>query len=149
MTPYELPVLALIAVVSFGLSYVGAAVGLVLGQLRLVLLTYALGSAVEGTATSLAISTVATVIGAFAHAREGRVYLPLMFTVGLPSALAAYFTTRYAGTLDPELVKSAIALTLLLTGIQMLRRGGMLTVPPPGQVRKSASPTIIFAYQVV
>jgi uncharacterized protein len=101
--------LVLIAVVSFGMSYVGSAVGLVLGQLRVALLTYVLGSVAAGVATSLAISTLATIAGAVAHARGGRVQPLALLLIGVPSAIAAYASTRYASRIDPMLLKLAVA----------------------------------------
>ena len=112
--------LLLIAVVSLLLSYIGATVGLVLGQLRVALLVYALGSATVGAATSLAISTAGTLIGTLRHAVDGRVQLKLLLSVGLPSAAAAFFSARYAQHVDQRLLKLAIALVLILTGLKML-----------------------------
>ncbi|WAS99492.1 sulfite exporter TauE/SafE family protein [Nannocystis poenicansa] len=108
--------------VSFGLSYIGATVGLVLGQLRVALLVYLLGSPVAGAATSLAISTAGTLTGTLRHARDGRVSLWLLATVGVPSALAAFASARWAGSVDARVLKAAIASVLLLTGAGMLRR---------------------------
>jgi uncharacterized membrane protein YfcA len=117
--------LALIAVVSLLLSYIGATVGLVLGQLRVALLVYALGSAAVGTATSLAISTAGTLIGTLRHAVDGRVQLALLLTVGLPSAATAFLSARYAHLVDARVLKLAIAGVLILTGVGMLvRRAG-------------------------
>ena len=112
--------LVLIAVVSLLLSYIGATVGLVLGQLRVALLVYALGSATVGAATSLAISTAGTLIGTLRHAMDGRVEVKLLLSVGLPSAAAAFFSARYAQHVDQRLLKLAIALVLILTGLKML-----------------------------
>jgi uncharacterized protein len=114
-------VLGLVALLSLGLSYLGASVGLVLGQLRLPILVYWLGSPLVGAATSLAISAVAALVGAARHARAGRVDVRLMVTIGLPSALAAWLATRFAVKLDPKLVKLCIGLALVLTGVAMLR----------------------------
>lgn len=116
----ELLVLGVVALISFGLSYLGASVGLVFGQLRLPILVYWLGSPAVGAATSLAISAVAALVGAARHARMGRVDVRLMLTIGLPSALAAWLSTRVAVTLDPALVKLCIGVTLVLTGGFML-----------------------------
>lgn len=92
-----------------------------LGQLRVALLVYALGSPVAGAATSLAVSTAGTLIGTVRHARDGRVSLWLLLSVGGPSALAAFATARWAGGLDPRALKAAIAGVLLLSGAAMLR----------------------------
>lgn len=114
--------MALIALVSFVLSYIGATVGLVLGQLRVALLAYALGSPAVGAATSLAISTAGTLVGTATHARARRIRLLLLVTVGAPSAIAAYLTARHAGRLDPRTLKAAIAVVLALTAARMLTR---------------------------
>jgi hypothetical protein len=113
-------ILASIAAVSLVLSHIGATVGLVLGQLRLPLLIYALGSVTVGTATSLAISTAGTLIGTIRHTVDGRVRLGLLLTVGAPSGAAAYLTARYAGHVDQWLLKLVIAVVLIATGARML-----------------------------
>lgn len=146
--------LALITIVSFSMSYLGAAVGLVLGQVRVVLLTYTLGSAAVGTATSLAISAIAAVVGALSHARHGRVRLALLATVGVPSTLAAYASARYAAHANPQLLKGAIAVALVLSGIQMARpsahasppasaAGGPAPPPDPRAPRDSRSVALV------
>lgn len=116
-------VLALVGILSFALSYVGASVGLVLGQLRLPALVYSLGSPIVGAATSLAISAVAALVGAARHARAGRVNLRLMATIGGPSAVAAFLTARCAHLLDPQTVRGAIGIALIVTAAFMMRKG--------------------------
>lgn len=124
--------LALIALVSLLLSYIGATVGLVLGQLRVALLAYALGNTAVGAATSLAISTAGTLIGTLRHAVDGRVQPLLLLTIGGPSAAAAFFTARYAHLVDARLLKLAIAIVLILTGASMLiRRKPPVAADPP------------------
>lgn len=119
MPSFELFVLGLVALLSFGLSYLGASVGLVFGQLRLPILVYWLGSPTVGAATSLTISAVAIMVGAARHARGGRVQLRLVATIGIPSAIAAGLSTQVAPRLDPALVKLFIGLTLIITGLVM------------------------------
>ena len=128
-------VLGMVALLSFGLSYLGSSVGLVFGQLRLPILVYWLGSPAVGAATSLAISAVAALVGAARHAREGRVDLRLMLTIGMPSAVAAWLATRFAVSLDPALVKVSIGVALVLTGGAMLRSRGR----PAQDVRKDGA----------
>ncbi|HGG57685.1 MAG TPA: hypothetical protein ENK31_07810 [Nannocystis exedens] len=113
-----LMILALIALVSLVVSYIGAAVGLVLGQLRLILLVLWLGP-LAGAATSLAVSSVGALFGALRHAREGRVRGRLLLSFGLPSALAAFATASLAPSVDPHWLEMAIALTLLASGATM------------------------------
>lgn len=115
-------VLALVAILSFGLSWFGASVGLVLGQLRLPILVYWLGSPIVGAATSLAISAVGALVGALRHARAGRVEIRPLLTIGIPSAVAAFLVANRAASFDPRLVKGAIGGALVLTAVFMLRR---------------------------
>ena len=112
--------LLLIAIASFAMSYAGAAVGVVLGQLRVVLLTFALGTG-AGIGTSLAISTLANLAAALTHARGGRVHLRPLLLFGIPSAAAAYASARYSAYVDPRLPTLAIAVTLAVVGVGMLR----------------------------
>ncbi|MBL4687211.1 MAG: sulfite exporter TauE/SafE family protein, partial [Nannocystaceae bacterium] len=121
MSPTDLLILLLVALLSFGLAYLGASVGLVLGQLRLPVLVYWLGSPVVGAGTSLAISTIAALVGAVHHARAGRVSIRLVLSIGAPSAIAAFVAARFAAALDPGLVKAAIGIALLVTSAFMLR----------------------------
>jgi len=125
MSAVDLLILLLVALLSFGLAYVGASVGLVLGQLRLPALVYWLASPVAGAATSLAISTVGALVGAIRHARSGRVSMRLILTIGAPSAVAAFVSARFAAELDPLLVKSAIGVALLVTSAFMLRKSSV------------------------
>lgn len=140
MAPFDLLILVLVALLSFGFAYLGASVGLVLGQLRLPVLVYWLGSPVVGAGTSLAISTVAALVGAIRHARGGRVSIRLMVTIGVPSAAAAFVTARFATDLDPALIKAAIGVALLVTAAFMLRKpASRPTEEQPGQPTASES----------
>lgn len=133
-------ILAFIAAVSLVLSHIGATVGLVLGQLRLPLLIYALGSVTVGTATSLAISTAGTLVGTLRHATGGRVRLALLLTIGAPSAAAAYVTARYAGHVDQWLLKLVIAVVLVATGARMLLAKKSPTPEPEASPPKLPAP---------
>lgn len=113
------------------LAYFGAMVGLVLGQFRLPLLIAALGSAPAAAATNLAISTLGAATGALTHAREGRVELRLLLTIGLPSIVAAYFTARLVPQVDAWWVEGAIGLTLLVSALPLGRKAVELRDNPP------------------
>jgi aryl-alcohol dehydrogenase-like predicted oxidoreductase len=65
--------LALAFAGSFLAGFFGAAVGLVLGSLRLPAILVAAGSAPAAAGTNIAISAVAAATGAIEHARAGRV----------------------------------------------------------------------------
>ncbi len=71
-----------IGLLSFGLSALGAAVGLVLGHLRLPLLIAYIGSPVGGASTNLAVSGLGALAGSYRHAREGRVWLSVLALIG-------------------------------------------------------------------
>ncbi len=90
--------LASIAVVSFLLSFLGAAVGLVLGHFRLPLLIAYLGDVAMGAACNLTVSGIGALAGAARHLRDGRVSWHCLLLMGVPSligaALAAWVITR-------------------------------------------------------
>lgn len=149
MTEQAVLSLALIALGSFALSYVGAAVGLVLGQLRVALLCYVIGDPIVGTATSLAISTLATIVGTLTHLRGGRVDARLVLTIGLPSSVAAGFSAYHAGALSVSMVKAVIALTLIFTGTTLLRKSADLKRTRQPSMPPLASPSVEMLGQIV
>lgn len=110
------------ALVSGTLAYVGAMVGLVLGQFRLPLLVAALGSAPAAAASNLAISSLGAASGAFVHAREGRVDVRLILTIGAPSALAAYLASRMLDHVDAWWIEAVIGGTLLVSALPLAAR---------------------------
>ena len=114
--------LAAAALVSGVLAYLGAMVGLVLGQFRLPLLLAALGSAPIATASNLAISSLGAGTGAFTHAREGRVELRLLLSIGLPSAVAAYLTSRNVEKLEAWWIELVIGATLIASALPIGRK---------------------------
>jgi hypothetical protein len=110
------------ALVSGVLAYFGAMVGLVLGQFRLPLLLVALGSAPVAAASNLAISSLGAGTGAFTHAREGRVEPRLLFSIGAPSAMAAYITSRGLDRIDEWWIEVVIGATLLISALPIARK---------------------------
>jgi hypothetical protein len=114
--------LAAAALVSGVLAYFGAMVGLVLGQFRLPLLLVALRSAPAAAASNLAISSLGAGTGAFTHAREGRVEPRLLFSIGAPSAVAAYITSRSLNRIDAWWIEVVIGATLLLSALPIARK---------------------------
>lgn len=121
--------LAGITTLSFALSFYGASVGLVLGQLRLPLLVYFTGSPAVGAATSLAISATGGFTGAVRHGREGNIRWRLLLSVGAPSAVAAFFAARWAGGIDPRWVGGSIGVVLLASGLELSVRRGAPEAP--------------------
>ncbi|KIG15520.1 hypothetical protein DB30_05543 [Enhygromyxa salina] len=110
------------ALVSGVMAYLGAMVGLVLGQFRLPLLVIALSSAPAAAASNLAISSLGAGTGAFAHAREGRVELRLLLSIGLPSAIAAYISSRSVVKVEGWWIEAVIGATLLISAVPLGRK---------------------------
>ncbi|MCA9701437.1 MAG: sulfite exporter TauE/SafE family protein, partial [Myxococcales bacterium] len=97
-------------------------VGLVLGQFRLPLLLAALGSAPAAAASNLAISSLGAATGALAHAREGRVEVRLLLSIGAPSALAAYVSSRMLTRVEGWWIEAVIGATLLVSALPLARK---------------------------
>lgn len=114
------------ALVSGVLAYFGAMVGLVLGQFRLPLLIAALQSAPAAAASNLAISSLGAATGAVAHAREGRVQLRLLLTIGVPSTIAAYLTSRMVPQIEAWWIEGLIGVVLLISAIPLGRKAQQL-----------------------
>jgi uncharacterized membrane protein YfcA len=115
--------LAGIGAVSFVLSLLGAAVGMVLGHLRLPLLVAYLGSPVAGAATNLAVSGMGALAGAAHHARDGRVSLRALLLIGLPSAAGAVAGMFLFVKINRFWTHVGLGAVLLFLGVRMLRPG--------------------------
>lgn len=127
----QLAWLVVAALVSGTLAYVGAMVGLVLGQFRLPLLVAALGSAPAAAASNLAISSLGAASGALVHAREGRVDLRLILTIGAPSAAAAYLASRMLDHVDAWWIEGVIGMTLVISAMPLALRARALRGASP------------------
>jgi uncharacterized protein len=119
MESQQLLFLAAIAAVSFALSFYGAAVGLVLGHLRLPLLIYYLPSTAAGMATNLAISGAGALTGSVRHARAGRVSLRLLALMGIPSLAGAGLGALFLLKVNSSWVRAAIGLFLIFSGANL------------------------------
>jgi uncharacterized membrane protein YfcA len=131
----SLLVLCGIGAVSFVLSYVGAAVGMVLGHLRLPLLVAYLGSPVLGASTNLAVSGLGALAGAARHARGGRVSLQALVLVGVPSAVGAAVGMLLFVKVNRFWAHVGLGLLLLVLGVRMARakpKPAAKAAAPPG-----------------
>lgn len=126
---HGLPGLAAIAALSFTLSFYGAAVGLILGHLRLPLLIYYLPSTAAGMATNLAISGLGALTGSMRHANAGRVSWSLVALMGIPSLLGAALGAFFLVTVEPSWARTFIGVFLLVTGFNLLRTRSDLDQP--------------------
>jgi uncharacterized membrane protein YfcA len=123
-----------IGLVSFVLSYIGAAVGMVLGHLRLPLLVAVLDSPVSGASTNLAVSGLGALAGSIPHLRGGRVSLSALALVGIPSSLGAIAGMLMFVKVGRFWAHITLGTLLVLLGIRMLRRRGEQPTheSPPG-----------------
>lgn len=122
MNARDLLILAGIGLVSFALSFVGAALGMVLGHLRLPLLVAYLGSPVSGASTNLAISGLGALAGSVQHVRGGRVSLAALALLGVPSALGAVAGMLLFVKVNRFWAHLLLGFLLLLLGVRMVRR---------------------------
>jgi uncharacterized membrane protein YfcA len=121
MDSHTVLVLAGIAAVSFVLSFLGSAVGLVLGHLRLPLLIAYLHDAARAAATNLAVSGLGALAGSFRHARAGRVSLLVLGLIGVPSAVGAAAGMLLFVKFDRFWAHILLGALLLYLGLRMAR----------------------------
>ncbi len=113
-----------ITFVSFALAFYGAASGLILGHLRLPLLSYYLPTASAGSATNLAISGLGALTGTLRHARDGRISARVLAIMGIPSVVGALLGARFLIVVDPAWARLFVGVFLLVSGVNLLRTMG-------------------------
>ena len=114
--------LALAFVGSFAAGYLGSALGLVLGTLRLPLLVVAAGSPLAAAGTNIAISAAAAATGGLRHAREGRVDWRVVAWMTPPSIVGAVLGALLADDVPQRVLYGLIAAVLLWSGIDLALR---------------------------
>lgn len=107
---------------SFVAGYVGSALGLVLGTLRLPLIVVAAGDAAAGAGANIAISAVAAAVGGFRHARARRVDWRVVVWMAPPSAAGAVVGALVAGDVPERALFALIAAVLVWSGIDLAFR---------------------------
>ena len=103
-------------------GYLGSAVGLVLGTLRLPLLLVAAGSPAAGAGTNIAISAAAAASGGLRHAREGRVSWPIVAWMAPPSILGAVLGGLFGHEVPDRGLFAAVAAVLVWQGVDLIAR---------------------------
>jgi uncharacterized membrane protein YfcA len=111
-----------IAVLSFALSFIGAAVGLILGHLRLPLLIAYLGAPGAGAMTNLIVSGVGALGGSVRHLRDGRVSWVGLALMGIPSAIGAVIAVLIFVQINPLWSYLVIGVMLIISGINLVRK---------------------------
>ena len=115
--------LALYALASFAIAYLGTLVGLVLGVIRLPII-YAIGlTPAVAAGTNVGVTAVSSLVGGWQHFREGRLDRRLMVTIGVPSVIGS-FAGGFLGTAVPAwAILGAVASALLWQGVVFLLQG--------------------------
>jgi uncharacterized membrane protein YfcA len=103
-------------------GYLGAALGLVLGTLRLPLLLVVAGSPAAGAGTNIAISAAAAASGGLRHAREGRVSWPVVAAMAPPSVLGAVLGGLFGHRVPERAVFAVVAAVLVWQGLDLVVR---------------------------
>jgi uncharacterized membrane protein YfcA len=112
--------LALVVGGSFAAGFLGSAVGLVLGTLRLPVVLVAAGSPAAAAGTNIAVSATAALVGGVTHARAGRVDWSLVRWMTPPSVGAAFVGGYFAHLLPRGLLLALIAAILFWSGFDLL-----------------------------
>jgi uncharacterized protein len=132
--------LALAFAGSFAAGYLGSALGLVLGTLRLPLIVLVSSSPVAAAGTNIAISAASALAGSVRHVREGRVEWRVVAWMAPPSVAGAVAGAALAGRLSDELLYGAIAAVLLWSGIDLALR----PFAPRTRERLRIAPAVVF-----
>jgi uncharacterized membrane protein YfcA len=107
---------------SFAAGALGAAVGLVLGTLRLPLILLLSGDAASAAGTNVAISAASAGSGSVEHAREGRVDWRVVGWMLPPTAAGAIVGALFGDSAPERLLYGLIAAVLLWNGADLLLR---------------------------
>jgi uncharacterized protein len=136
--------LVLAFVASFVAGYLGSAIGLVLGTLRLPAILLLSGDAAAGAGTNVAISAASAASGGLRHAREGRVDRRVVAWMLPPSVVGAVVGALLTDELPTRLLLVTIAAILAWSGIDLLYR--------PIQARPSdepnLTPAVVFGFVI-
>ena len=124
--------LALALAASFAAGYLGAAVGLVLGTLRLPAILLLSGSPAAGAGTNIAISAAAAATGGWRHAREGRVDWRVVAWMAPPSIVGAVAGGIFGHAVPDRLLLGGVAAVLAWNGVDLIAR------PVPERPRERA-----------
>ena len=129
---------------SFAAGYLGSAVGLVLGTLRLPVLLLAAGSPAAGAGTNIAISAAAAAAGGFRHARESRVDWRIVGWMAPPSVAGAVVGASAGGSIPDRLLFAAVAAVLAWQGIDLAAR----PVRPRPRADQRITPAIVLGFAI-
>ena len=129
---------------SFVAGYLGSALGLVLGTLRLPLILIAAGNPAAAAGTNIAVSAAAAGAGGLRHWREGRIDWRVVAWMAPPSIVGAVVGALAADDLPRALLYALIAVMLTWSGIDLALRP--IAPRPRGQLR--ATPAVAFGFAI-
>jgi uncharacterized protein len=129
---------------SFAAGYLGAAVGLVLGTLRLPAILLLSGDAAAGAGTNVAISAASAASGGYRHAREERVDWRVIAWMGPPSVVGAVAGALLTDKLRTRLLLAAIAAILAWNGVDLLVR----PIRARSSERPRMAPAVVFGFLI-
>jgi uncharacterized protein len=124
----------LVLVGSFVAGYLGSAVGLVLGTLRLPLVLLASGDASAAAGTNIGISTGSAASGSLAHTRAGRIDWRVVAWMAPPSVVGAVLGGLFGHRVPESALLAAIAAVLAWNGADLIAR--------PFRERPAAEPRV-------
>jgi uncharacterized protein len=119
---------------SFVAGYLGAAVGLVLGTLRLPLVLLTSGDPSAAAGTNIGISTASAAAGSVGHARAGRVDWGIVAWMAPPSVVGAVIGGLFGHRVPEDLLLGSIAAVLAWNGVDLVAR--------PFRERPAATPRV-------
>jgi uncharacterized protein len=136
--------LALAFVASFVAGYLGSAIGLVLGTLRLPAILLLSGDAAAGAGTNVAISAASAAAGGVRHAREGRVDRRVVAWMLPPSVIGAVVGALLTDELPTRLLLLTIAAILAWSGLDLLFRP--IRAQPADE--PNLTPAVVFGFLI-
>jgi uncharacterized protein len=129
---------------SFVAGYLGSALGLVLGTLRLPLILIAAGSPATGAGTNIAISAAAAGSGGLRHWREGRVDWRVVAWMAPPSVAGAVVGALVADDVPTAVLYGLIAAVLGWSGVDLALR----PIRPRPRESLRATPAVGFGFAI-
>jgi uncharacterized membrane protein YfcA len=118
----------------------GAALGLVLGTLRLPMILLAAGDPTAGAGTNIAISAAAAGSGGLRHAREGRVDWKVVAVMAPPSVVGAILGALVSDDVPERALYAVIAAVLVWSAIDLALR----PIVPKQRDRLRLAPAAVF-----
>jgi len=122
--------LILVAVWAFAVAFFGGLVGLVLGNLRLPLIVLVASSPAAGAGANVAISGAAALTAAYSHWRGGRIDWRLFGWMAPTSLIGAVLGGLLSGVLPDRALLGTIAVVVLYSAVDLLRRDHSDRAPP-------------------